>query len=84
MIKGHIGLANKASVLDHQREFHDGHSLATDLRVKMSDVKVSYSLAISIPSEEFELTANSLGAHMKVTESSPGMGHGELILRTFI
>ena len=37
-----------------------------------------------IPSEEFELTANSLGAHMKVTESSPGMGHGELILRTFI
>ena len=36
------------------------------------------------PGEEFELTANSLGAHMKVTESSPGMGHGEHILRTFI
>ena len=36
------------------------------------------------PSEEFELTANSLGAHMKVTESSPSMGHGELILRTSI
>ena len=40
------------------------------------------------PSEEFELTANSLGAHMKVTgsshESSHGMDHGELILRTFI
>ena len=36
------------------------------------------------PYEEFELTANSLVAHMKVTESSPGMGHGELILRTFI
>ena len=26
-----------------------------------------------IPSEEFELTAISLGAHMKVNESSPGM-----------
>ena len=37
-----------------------------------------------LPSEEFELTADSLGAHMEVTESSPGMGHGELILRTFI
>ena len=24
----------------------------------------------TVPSEEFELTANSLGAHMKVTESS--------------
>ena len=35
-------------------------------------------------SEEFELTANSLGAHMKLTEISPGMSHGELILRTFI
>ena len=34
--------------------------------------------------EEFELTANSLGAHMKVTESSPRMGHCELILRKFI
>ena len=33
-----------------------------------------------MPSEEFEFTANSLGAHMKVTESSPGMGHGELIV----
>ena len=30
-------------------------------------------------SEEFELTANSLEAHMKVTESSPSMGHSELI-----
>ena len=38
----------------------------------------------NLPSEEFELTANSLGAHKKVTQSSPGMGHGELILRTFI
>ena len=28
------------------------------------------SLFHSLPSEEFELTANSLGAHMKVTESS--------------
>ena len=37
-----------------------------------------------LPSEEFELTANLLGAHMKLTESSPGMGHGEVILRTFI
>ena len=37
-----------------------------------------------LPSEEFELTANSLGAHMKVIESSPGMGQSELILRTFI
>ena len=37
-----------------------------------------------LPREEFVLTANSLGAHMKVTESSPGMGHSELILRTFI
>ena len=36
------------------------------------------------PSEEFELTANSLGAHMKVRESSSGIGHSELILRTFI
>ena len=36
------------------------------------------------PSEKFELTANSLGAHMKVTETSPSMGHGEQILRTFI
>ena len=36
------------------------------------------------PSEEFKLTANSMGAHMKLTESSPGMGHDELILRTFI
>ena len=31
------------------------------------------------PSEEFELTANSLGARMKFPESSPGMGHGEII-----
>ena len=38
----------------------------------------------NLPSEEFELTANSLGDHMKVTESSSGMGHGKLILRTFI
>ena len=38
----------------------------------------------SLPSEEFELTANSLVAHMKVTDSSPGMGHGELILRSFV
>ena len=30
-----------------------------------------------LPSDEYELTANSLGAHMKVTESSPGMGHFE-------
>ena len=36
-----------------------------------------------LPSEEFELRANSLGADMKVTESS-GMGHSELILKTFI
>ena len=34
-----------------------------------------------LPSEEFELTANSLGAHMKVIESSSNMGHGELNLR---
>ena len=31
------------------------------------------------PSEEFELTA-----HMKAMESSPGMGHEELISRAFI
>ena len=37
-----------------------------------------------IPCEEFELTANSLGAHMKITESSPRIGHNELILRIFI
>ena len=37
-----------------------------------------------LSSEEFELTANSLGAHMKVTESSLGIGHGELIFKTFI
>ena len=37
-----------------------------------------------MPRGKFELTADSLGAHMKVTESSPGMGHFELILRTFI
>ena len=37
-----------------------------------------------MPSDEFELTAYSLGAHMNVTESSPDMGHSELILRTFI
>ena len=36
------------------------------------------------PSEEFKLTANPQGAHVKVTESSPSMGHRELILRTFI
>ena len=35
-------------------------------------------------SEEFEPTANSLGAHMRVTESSLSLGHGKLILRTFI
>ena len=34
--------------------------------------------------KEFELTANSLGAHMKVAESSPRMGHSELIMRTFM
>ena len=34
------------------------------------------------PSEEFELTANSLEAHMKVTGSSSSMGHSKLILRT--
>ena len=33
----------------------------------------------TLPGEEFELTAYSLGAHMKLTESSPGMGHSELI-----
>ena len=38
----------------------------------------------STPSEELELTANSLESHIKVTESSPGMGHSKLILRTFI
>ena len=38
----------------------------------------------SLPSEEFALTADSLGPHMKVTESSPVTGHGELILRTFV
>ena len=43
-----------------------------------------YSDPILSPSEEFELTATSLGAHMKVTESSPDIGHGELIFRTFI
>ena len=36
------------------------------------------------PIEELELTANSLEAHMKVTENSRGKGYGELILRTFI
>ena len=41
-------------------------------------------LKLYLPSEEYELTANSLGAHMKVTESSPSIVHGELILRTFI
>ena len=41
-------------------------------------------LSMCLPSEEFELADNSRGAHMKVTESSPGIGHGELILRTFI
>ena len=40
-------------------------------------------ISILLPSEEFELTANLLGAQMNVTESSPGMAHGELILRTF-
>ena len=33
---------------------------------------------LTFPSEEFELTANSLGALVKVTESSAGMGHGSL------
>ena len=42
------------------------------------------NITINVPSEEFELRVNSLGAHMKVRESSPGMGHSELILRTFI
>ena len=37
-----------------------------------------------LPGEEFALIANSLGAHMKVIESPPSMGHDELILRTFI
>ena len=37
-----------------------------------------------VPSEEFDRTANSLGVHVKAAESSSGMGHGELILRTFI
>ena len=36
------------------------------------------------PSEKFELTANSLGAHMKVAESLPSIGYSELILRTLI
>ena len=35
------------------------------------------------PSEEFELTANSLGAHMKFTESSPGMGDDEREFEVF-
>ena len=39
---------------------------------------------VYVPSEVFDLTANSLGTHMKVIEISPDMGHGELILRTFI
>ena len=41
---------------------------------------------IMIPSEEYELTANSLGTHMKVTESSSSMGHSEItvgLLRAF-
>ena len=40
------------------------------------------NLSKILPSEEFELTANSLGAYTELTESSPGMGHSELILRT--
>ena len=43
-----------------------------------------YSVFDCLPREEFELTANSLGAHIIVTESSPGMGHGELISTTII
>ena len=43
-----------------------------------------FSFVSVYPSEEFELTTNSLGAHMKTTGGSCGMGHGELILRTFI
>ena len=54
------------------------------LSLTLNSLKLSFSCAVLQPSEEFELTANSLGAHMKVTESSPTMGHGELILRTFI
>ena len=47
-------------------------------------IKGSKSLINIVRSEEFELTAYSLRAHMNVTESSLGMGHDELILRTFI
>ena len=54
--------------------------LLTSTKRKIIHLQVSTFL----PSEEFELKANSLGTHMKVTESSPGMGHGEFILRTFI
>ena len=51
---------------------------------QFAHVKVYELFLINLPSEEFELTANSLGAHMKVIESSLGLGHSELILRTVI
>ena len=53
--------------------------MSSKLKVEQSTI-----IVIFLPSKEFELTANLLGAHMKVTESSPSTGHIELILRTFI
>ena len=51
---------------------------------KSREKKIIADSVVIQPSEKFELTANSLGAHIKVTETSPSMGQGELILRTFI
>ena len=46
---------------------------------RISQVSLTVS-STNLPSEEFELTANSLGAHMTVTESSPGIGQDELTM----
>ena len=56
----------------------------SDCNCLLEDSSKNKKCLAEVPSEEFELTTNSLGAHMKVTESSPDMGHGELILTTFI
>ena len=59
-------------------------SMITKFILDWTSTQAILSNPSCVPSEGFELTPNSLGAHMKVTGSSPGMGHGELILRTFI
>ena len=55
----------------------------SSLKLKIGNLRVCLLILTNIIFKH-KVTANSLGAHMKVTESSPGMGPSELILKTFI